>query len=128
MTFTHTHLSRCSLCDIWPSTSWVIHFAVRRAGGIRFEKDARHVCEGCARSNRHLAPISCDCAVRPEKIQWHRTTWKGPGGITCQRCFRPARTLWWHRDYCVYDPVVEKVYVLQQVCAACRREEEGRAP
>lgn len=127
MAMKHIHHQRCSLCGIWPSTSWCFSFDVEHCGqGFHFEGDICHVCEGCARSNRHLKPVSCTCLVQPEPIQWHRILHRGIGGITCTNCYKSTnRVLWWHRDFAVYDPVTKQTYVLRMICTACKKLVEG---
>jgi len=52
----------CPLCGEQPTTWWIIPFEVEHYGdGFRVLGGIRHVCEGCARSNRHLRPVSCEC-------------------------------------------------------------------
>jgi len=58
----HRHGRTCPLCGERPTTSWIIPFEVAHCGqGFHFEGGISHVCEGCARSNRHLEPESCEC-------------------------------------------------------------------
>ena len=58
----HRHGRTCRLCGVWPPTSWTICFEVAHCGqGFHFEGGISHVCEECARSNRHLRPEGCWC-------------------------------------------------------------------